>query len=636
MTVKKEVHGARQGEGVSGKEALLHVRQQEAQLHVAAGSAPTRHAEAEQPQHHQSQHHHTHETRAQAAVHQVSGRSRSMSPKPIQIQQYAAVRHVGNARESLTSGASGTSGTGGWHMTHRAPENVGERPHNVGDGRAADPEAGDDPALEESDRKRRRMWEQQGQYAASVPPGAGGGGAGGCNGMAGFAAPFGDVKLGSWPPDSDALANPMSALNPMNPLNPLAARSAAGAAGNGVMIQQLASMQQMLALHNMLTPHSMNWGRPGRGGKMNNAVQRVGPGADDDAVDGIEKNKNCHFCEHAPKRCAIFACLDPVCDQMFCENCMKRHLGRPTSFKGQQDASAANWRCPICIKVCCCTQQICNMKHLHCKRYRRRIKQSSKRVGPGGAQDGRYLGASDHASSATAGAGPERGDSAVASALALPRAYVLLKPEADKGEGVESGSGDEDAPGWQQQGDHAGEQHNGEQPHDPHTDHLHQQLPVASRKMRDQHFSRLVNGSGTSNPAAHWQEDGEEDGPAQVAARLLGRQDSRLAREASSASCSIDARAAKVFLPDSGGEIARLMGTGALLRRPSESISGAPGLTSLATGSLSTTALATPSGLSVKNTPNLTHSNPLTPHQVSPPCLPQCPACSCGCWKRAC
>jgi hypothetical protein len=117
---------------------------------------------------------------------------------------------------------------------------------------------------------------------------------------------------------------------------------------------------------------------------------------------------------------------------------------------------------------------------------------------------------------------------------------------------------------------------------------------------------------------------------------LLGRQDSRLAREASSASCSIDARAAKVFLPDSGGEIARLMGTGALLRRPSESISGAPGLTSLATGSLSTTALATPSGLSVKNTPNLTHSNPLTPHQVSPPCLPQCPACSCGCWKRAC
>ena len=415
------------------------------------------------------------------------------------------------------------------------------------------------------------------------------------------------------------------------------ARSAAGAAGNGVMMQQLASMQQMLALHSMLTPHSMNWGRPGRGGKMNMAVQRVAPGADDDAVDGIEKNKNCHFCEHAPKRCAVFACLDPVCDQMFCENCMKRHLGRPTSFKGQPDASAANWRCPICTKVCCCTQQICNKKHLHCKRYRRRIKQSSKRVGPGG---GCYLGASEFASSATAGAGPQRGDSAVApalaSALALPRAYVLLKPEADKGEGGELGSGDGDAPSWQQQGDHAGEQHNGEQHHDPHTDHLHQQLLVASRKMRDQHFSRLVNGSGTSNPAAHWQEDGEEDGPAQVAARLLGRQDSRLAREASSASCSIDARAAKVFLPDSGGEIARLMGTGALLRRPSESISGAPGLTSLATGSLSTTALATPSGLSVKNTPNLTHSNPLTPHQVSPPCLPQCPACSCGCWKRAC
>jgi len=184
---------------------------------------------------------------------------------------------------------------------------------------------------------------------------------------------------------------------------------------------------------------------------MNMAVQRVAPGADDDAVDGIEKNKNCHFCEHAPKRCAVFACLDPVCDQMFCENCMKRHLGRPTSFKGQPDASAANWRCPICTKVCCCTQQICNKKHLHCKRYRRRIKQSSKRVGPGG---GCYLGASEFASSATAGAGPQRGDSAVApalaSALALPRAYVLLKPEADKGEGGELGSGDGDAPSWQQ------------------------------------------------------------------------------------------------------------------------------------------------------------------------------------------
>jgi hypothetical protein len=154
--------------------------------------------------------------------------------------------------------------------------------------------------------------------------------------------------------------------------------------------------------------------------------------------------------------------------------------------------------------------------------------------------------------------------------------------------------------------------------------------------MREQHFGRLVNGSGTSTTAAHWQEDGEEDGPAQVAARLLGRQDSRLAREASSTSYSIDARAAKVLLPDSGGEIARLMGTGALLLRPSESMSCGPGLTSLGTGSFSTTALATPSGLSLKNTPNLTHSSPLTPHQVSPPCPPPCQVCSCGCWKRAC
>ena len=35
-------------------------------------------------------------------------------------------------------------------------------------------------------------------------------------------------------------------------------------------------------------------------------------------------------------------------------------------------------------------------------------------------------------------------------------------------------------------------------------------------------------------------------------------------------------------------------------------------------------------------TPNLTHSSPLTPHQVSPPCPPPCQVCSCGCWKRAC
>jgi len=28
------------------------------------------------------------------------------------------------------------------------------------------------------------------------------------------------------------------------------------------------------------------------------------------------KNKNCHFCEHAPKRSAFFACLNPSCDQV--------------------------------------------------------------------------------------------------------------------------------------------------------------------------------------------------------------------------------------------------------------------------------------------------------------------------------
>lgn len=44
------------------------------------------------------------------------------------------------------------------------------------------------------------------------------------------------------------------------------------------------------------------------------------------AENSAEKNKNCHFCEHAPKRCSIFGCLSETCDQMFCENCCKRHL----------------------------------------------------------------------------------------------------------------------------------------------------------------------------------------------------------------------------------------------------------------------------------------------------------------------
>eukprot|EP00960_Hanusia_phi_P018047 530559-Hanusia_phi.AAC.4 len=97
------------------------------------------------------------------------------------------------------------------------------------------------------------------------------------------------------------------------------------------------------------------------------------------AADNIDKNKNCHFCEHAPKRCSIFACLDPSCDQMFCENCCKRHLGRPTGFKGQADANGANWRCPICTRHCCCTLIECNKVHLHCKRYRRRIKHNVRK-----------------------------------------------------------------------------------------------------------------------------------------------------------------------------------------------------------------------------------------------------------------
>ena len=121
-------------------------------------------------------------------------------------------------------------------------------------------------------------------------------------------------------------------------------------------MQQLASLQHMAALNNMLAPHpSMNWNQAGVCGM----VGGVGVGAHALAAskmvakmpgapnDGADKNKNCHFCEHAPKRCAIFACLDPVCDQMFCENCCKRHLNRPTSFKGQHDACAADWRCPI-------------------------------------------------------------------------------------------------------------------------------------------------------------------------------------------------------------------------------------------------------------------------------------------------
>ena len=118
------------------------------------------------------------------------------------------------------------------------------------------------------------------------------------------------------------------------------------------------------------------------------------------------QNKNCHFCEHSPKRSAIFACSAPLCGQvrcasscvavfwdcgwafcnrqlqcslcpliamnapprilsacarpdeltstatmqMFCEKCLARHLGQPTGFTCQADATAARWRCPLCVR----------------------------------------------------------------------------------------------------------------------------------------------------------------------------------------------------------------------------------------------------------------------------------------------
>lgn len=36
--------------------------------------------------------------------------------------------------------------------------------------------------------------------------------------------------------------------------------------------------------------------------------------------------------------------------QTFCEKCCSRHLARPTRFKSQDDADAADWRCPICTR----------------------------------------------------------------------------------------------------------------------------------------------------------------------------------------------------------------------------------------------------------------------------------------------
>jgi len=65
---------------------------------------------------------------------------------------------------------------------------------------------------------------------------------------------------------------------------------------------------------------------------------------------GQSKNKNCHFCEHAPKRTSLFSCLRPTCNQIFCENCCVRHLGKPINFKSQADADAIAWCCPLCTR----------------------------------------------------------------------------------------------------------------------------------------------------------------------------------------------------------------------------------------------------------------------------------------------
>jgi len=62
----------------------------------------------------------------------------------------------------------------------------------------------------------------------------------------------------------------------------------------------------------------------------------------------MSKNKNCHFCEHAPKRAAYFACLTPRCDQTFCETCLSRHLGIPTNFQVPCVCVC------VCVRVCMC------------------------------------------------------------------------------------------------------------------------------------------------------------------------------------------------------------------------------------------------------------------------------------------
>eukprot|EP00285_Hemiselmis_virescens_P011250 CAMPEP_0173379282 /NCGR_PEP_ID=MMETSP1356-20130122/2297_1 /TAXON_ID=77927 ORGANISM="Hemiselmis virescens, Strain PCC157" /NCGR_SAMPLE_ID=MMETSP1356 /ASSEMBLY_ACC=CAM_ASM_000847 /LENGTH=351 /DNA_ID=CAMNT_0014332595 /DNA_START=225 /DNA_END=1277 /DNA_ORIENTATION=+ len=98
------------------------------------------------------------------------------------------------------------------------------------------------------------------------------------------------------------------------------------------------------------------------------------------AVGVGEKNKNCHYCEHAPKRCSNVACTE--CDQIFCANCCKRHLK-------ETELGAPGWKCPICRFECCCTKKVCSKPHLHCKRYRRRIKQEERKA----VQSGQAVGA---------------------------------------------------------------------------------------------------------------------------------------------------------------------------------------------------------------------------------------------------
>ena len=187
------------------------------------------------------------------------------------------------------------------------------------------------------------------------------------------------------------------------------ARTAADGGSQSMLAMQQMAVMQMAGMNQLNQPFLPQLLSPGGGGMhpamlhhmagaqfagMNALAMQAALAAKGDvagkanglsqgATDSVDKNKNCHFCEHAPKRCAIFSCCDPVCDQMFCENCCKRHLGRPTSFKGQQDANEADWRCPICTKQCCCTLAVCTKNHLHCKRYRRKMKISARKGGEG-------------------------------------------------------------------------------------------------------------------------------------------------------------------------------------------------------------------------------------------------------------